>query len=30
MGEAGGSTNPIVVAREIFKNDGGLKGFYKG
>jgi hypothetical protein len=30
MGEAGGSTNPIVVAKDIYKLDGGMKGFYKG
>jgi len=29
MSEAGGSTSPFVVARELMK-EGGVKGFYKG
>jgi len=28
--EAGGSTSPFVVAKQIYANDGGFKGFYKG
>jgi len=30
MSEAGGSTNPIHVAKDIIKNEGGVKALYKG
>jgi len=29
MSEAGGSTSPIVVAKELYA-EGGVKGFYRG
>ena len=26
----GGSLSPIVIAKDIYANEGGIKGFYKG
>lgn len=29
-GEAGTSTSPFKVAADMYKNEGGIKGFYRG